>query len=221
MLRLQTPRRANLLQLWVRAGHLQREGRWNCIVRAAVHSQPTWQRGTMADEVWFFLKLYPALWSPPPYLETIQKQLLLGHLLLLLPAHCMEQESRSSQKWDEVWPLLPSGCYPFSSPDFLVSVLNLSSVEHSYHREASLHSGLPRPMWRGSEVRKSRWVPRSRVRHHWRSWDLEECRGLVLSPPLTFHPLSLREPSSPGPATSLLFTSRTFQTNRLFTSPWV
>ena len=131
----------------------------------------------MADEVWSFLKLHPALWPPPPCLETVQKQPLLGRLLSLSPAHCMGQESRSSQKWDQVWPLLQSGCYPFSSPDFLVSALNLSSVEHNHHREASLHSGLPRPMWRGSKVRKSRWIPRSRVRHHWRSRHLEGCRG--------------------------------------------
>lgn len=193
MLRLQTPRRANL-QLWVRAGHVQREGRWSCIVRTGVHSQPTWQ-GWWWLTRFSFLKLYPALWPPPPDLGNHPEAVATGTPAVTTTSHCMKQESWSSQKWDEVWPLLQSGCCPFSSPDFLVAVLNLSSVEHSRHKEASLHSGLPG--WRGFKVRKSRWVSRSRVRHHQRSWHLEGSRGQVPSPPLTFHPLSLRAPSPP------------------------
>lgn len=185
-----------------------------------------------------FLKLHPALWPPPPHLGNHPEAVATGTPAVTTTSHRMEQESWSSQKWDEVWALLWSGCCPFSSPDFLVSTLNLSSVEHSCHREASLHSSLPQPGWRGSKVRKSQWVPRSCVRHDRRSWHLERCRAQAPSPPLTFHPLSLRAPSSPWPSyfsthslpsacfklTGSLLPSgfrETIQTNSLFIPPWV
>ena len=175
--------------------------------------------------------------APPPHLENHPEAVATGTCC----HHCSPLYGTGIPKLSEMGQglaLLRSGCCPSSSPDSLVSALDLSSVEHSCHREASLHSSLPQPWVKRLQSQEIRWVPRSRVRYHRRSWHPEGCRGQAPSPPLTFHPLSLRAPSSPWssyfsthslpPArfklTGYLLSPgfrETIQTNSLFIPPWV
>lgn len=101
-----------------------------------MHSQPTWQRGTMADEVLFF-KTISSFVAPPPHLGNHPETVATGTCC----HHCSPLYGTGIPKLSEMGrglALLRSGCCPSSSPDSLVSALDLSSVEHSCHREASL-----------------------------------------------------------------------------------
>lgn len=127
-------RRANL-QLWVKLDMYNgKEGEAASCGQVCILSPP--------DGEWWltrnlFFKTISSFRPPPPHLGNHPEAVATGTPLSLTTSHCMKQESRSARNGTEVWPLLQSGCCPSSSPDFLVAVLNLSSVEHSCHREAS------------------------------------------------------------------------------------